>query len=711
MANWGEFINQTLTKFSGAAKAEALPQLVAIESDKPSSKLTLYEGPTKRRERHVKQSLSYQLFEKMRRRTLSWKSYYYYDSFEIPRIAITNDNATGTNVTNKRYFVGYEQIIDAAIYSDVNGSKILVDVNDLQHVDRELFDQIESGEVAFQVYNKLFPLEIWYDDSPQYVEKLHFLGKQKIYIDSKKGYLLRSFRNLGAEGFSALSSRLLAQEGVSVDSKNAIESLLIELGSADLLRHYQSALNVYNQESSLRRSPKDLANGTAPLIITESKQGSRVSRNVIEFSPDEVIDDESFERLAVVMNSHFSEIEEELLYISLSSLGLDRAAVIDGCSILKDKLYEYVKIAFLVEQRLENFYPFVTSLVEEQDMDDSEEREYPVLEDEAYEGMFIDLIEDIGNLTSDYRYQAYPPIMDQLDKLQTPIESLANALEDANMMQRRREISDRREILTQQAFELPNPRSYNVQVEEDQLSYYDKLIEIRENVGTIRNQMRWSIYDVVSSLLESSYILLQHFLKDMPDLESVSTHLLDLIKRADLNAATQEFELELIESITLLSSEIHSMVNNELSGRLQKIAVEMEEIVADDQCYISEEWTPRYADFVNQEVAGFNQRVQQVAFERYDEISKQIDAQFQLVDIFISGVNVPALLPSQLHESGDGLQTFLVQELQKYLNSQNLQLHTVPGREQQLRSLLNELMPQKLQGQFEQLEYFFVSTA
>ncbi|MEE3193982.1 MAG: hypothetical protein VX289_05610, partial [Candidatus Poribacteria bacterium] len=93
------------------------------------------------------------------------------------------------------------------------------------------------------------------------------------------------------------------------------------------------------------------------------------------------------------------------------------------------------------------------------------------------------------------------------------------------------------------------------------------------------------------------------------------------------------------------------------------------------------------------------------------EISKQIDAQFQLVDIFISGVNVPALLPSQLHESGDGLQTFLVQELQKYLNSQNLQLHTVPGREQQLRSLLNELMPQKLQGQFEQLEHFFVSTA
>ena len=137
----------------------------------------------------------------------------------------------------------------------------------------------------------------------------------------------------------------------------------------------------------------------------------------------------------------------------------------------------------------------------------------------------------------------------------------------------------------------------------------------------------------------------------------------------------------------------------------------MEKIIATDQCYIGEEWTPRYADFVQQEVSEFNQRIQQVAFERYNEISKQIDTQFQLVDIFISGVNVPALLPSQLHESGDGLQTFLVQELQTYLNSQNLQLHTVPGREQQLRSLLNELMPQKLQGRFEQLEHFFVSTA
>ena len=181
--------------------------------------------------------------------------------------------------------------------------------------------------------------------------------------------------------------------------------------------------------------------------------------------------------------------------------------------------------------------------------------------------------------------------------------------------------------------------------------------------------MEWSIYDVASSLLESSYILLQHFLKDIPDLESVSTHLLDLIKRADLNAATREFELELIESITLLSSEIHSMVNNELSGRLQKIAAEMEQIIATDQYYIGEEWTPRYADFVQQEVTEFNQRIQQVAFERYNEISKQIDTQFQLVDMFISGVNVPALLPSQLHESGDGLQTFLVQELQTYLNS------------------------------------------
>ena len=40
---------------------------------------------------------------------------------------------------------------------------------------------------------------------------------------------------------------------------------------------------------------------------------------------------------------------------------------------------------------------------------------------------------------------------------------------------------------------------------------------------------------------------------------------------------------------------------------------------------------------------------------------------------------------------------------------QNLQLHTVPGGEKQLRSLVNELMLAQLETPFEQLEYFFMS--
>jgi hypothetical protein len=82
-----------------------------------------------------------------------------------------------------------------------------------------------------------------------------------------------------------------------------------------------------------------------------------------------------------------------------------------------------------------------------------------------------------------------------------------------------------------------------------------------------------------------------------------------------------------------------------------------------------------------------------------------------LIEIFITGISVPALLPAQLHESGKGLQTFLVEQLKKYLTTQNLQLQSVPGREHQLRSLISELMPMQLETPLEQLEYFFRSTA
>ena len=96
-----------------------------------------------------------------------------------------------------------------------------------------------------------------------------------------------------------------------------------------------------------------------------------------------------------------------------------------------------------------------------------------------------------------------------------------------------------------------------------------------------------------------------------------------------------------------------------------------------------------------------------MAIDRQKQLERDLDDLNELVDTFVSGLSVPALLPSQLHESGNGIQTYLVQELQSYLNTQNLQLHTVPGQEQQLQSLLNELLPKRLDTPLEQVEYFF----
>ena len=122
-------------------------------------------------------------------------------------------------------------------------------------------------------------------------------------------------------------------------------------------------------------------------------------------------------------------------------------------------------------------------------------------------------------------------------------------------------------------------------------------------------------------------------------------------------------------------------------------------------------WHPDYIDFVRDDISDLNKRVRETALKEYNRIAEQIDDQLQLIETFISGISVPALLPSQLNESGTGLQTFLVQQLQQYLSIQNLQLHTVPGRENQLRSLVNELMPTRLETPLEQLEYFFITNA
>ena len=104
MSNWSEFITDTLDRLSGKRKTSTLPQL-SLQSPEAIEKIAIYEGRETRREKQVKERIAYQLFEKMRRRTFSWKSYYYYDAYDIPRIAITNENATGTHIIERRHFL------------------------------------------------------------------------------------------------------------------------------------------------------------------------------------------------------------------------------------------------------------------------------------------------------------------------------------------------------------------------------------------------------------------------------------------------------------------------------------------------------------------------------------------------------------------------------------------------------------------------------
>ena len=152
MANWSEFIDSALDRLSGKQRRNALPQLaIAAPEEDRARKLVLLEKKHKRKERQIKQRLSYQLLEKMRRRSLSWKSYYYHDPYQIPRLAITNDNAIGAHVVERRYIIPYDQIIEANFHTDQNGSIIFIDMSDLQHIHRNQFDQLERGEIRFQV--------------------------------------------------------------------------------------------------------------------------------------------------------------------------------------------------------------------------------------------------------------------------------------------------------------------------------------------------------------------------------------------------------------------------------------------------------------------------------------------------------------------------------------------------------------------------------
>ena len=711
MANWSEYISDTLDRLSGKQQTSTLPQ-VSLQPPETTEEIAIYEGREARREKQVKERLSYQLFEKMRRRTFSWKSYYYYDAYDIPRIAITNENATGTHIIERRHFLPEDRIIEANFFTNANASSILIDANDLARVSQELFDQLNTRSINFQIYNQTYPLEIWFDSDQKQANEFLPLGQHKICIDDQRAYLLRPFRNLGADGFAALSNRLLAQEGIAVDPKSTIESLLIELGSEELLHHYQDAINQYNQKTSRRRSAGLYEDEEQPLIITKTRQrvrrGDVSHRSTVDKNRPDPIPDEMYEILAFAFEKNFPEIEEDLMHVSLAALNLDRGSVTDGCAILRDKLCSYTEAAVLQEHQLEYLYQFVQRLLDEEE--EQEEEVYSPLEDQAYEEILVELLEEIQDITTDLRYLHYPPINTQVDLLQESVQSLSQALEDAEDKQRRREISDKREILTKKAFEVPNPRTYTLDKTKEKISYYERLLEIQKTIHDVQEQASNSTHDVAFRLAKSAYILVQLHLKKFPDLRNISNQLIELMQR-ESDDNYKEFELEFIKTFAQLATALHESIKITLSDQLMKITNKLEKLCATNKQFNENNWNTAYTEFVHSEVAAFNDKVRESAIEKYDQVAEQIDYQLELIEIFISGINVPALLPAQLHESGKGLQTFLVEQLKKYLNTQNLQLQSVPGREYQLRSLITELMPMQLDTPLEQLEYFFRSTA
>ena len=711
MENWSEFISNTLDRLSGKRKASTLSP-ISLQPPDTTEEIAIYETKETRREKQVKERLSYQLFEKMRRRTFSWKSYYYYDVHNIPRLAITNENATGTHIIERRYFVPEDRIIEANFYTNADASAILIDANDLARVSQEIFDQLNVQSVNFQIYDRTYPLEIRFDSDQRQAKQFFSLGRHKICIDAQRAYLLRPFRNLGADGFASLSNRLLLQEGIAIDPKSTIESLLVELGSEELLYHYHDALNLYNRRISRRQSANLEGDEEQPLIITKtgqhirrssSNQGSAISNNRPESIPDEM-----YEMLAFILEENIAEIEEDLMHISLAALSLDRGAVTDGCAILKNKLCSYTETAVLQDYQFDHLYQFVQRLLNAEE--EEEEAVYSPLEDRAYEEILVELLEEIRDITTDFRYIHYPPIHLAVDSLQASIQSLSQALEDAENKQHRREISDKREILTKKAFEVPNPRTYTVDKTKAQMSFYEQLLEIQKTVETIREQANNAALDVAFSLAKSAYILSQLHLKEFPNLREVSNQLIELMQR-ESDENYKEFVLDFIKTLAQLATNIHKANKTALSDRLIKIMDQLKKFCANNNQFTENNWSPAYTKFVDHDVAEFNASVHKSVIEKYEQVAEQIDYQLELIEIFISGINVPALLPTQLHESGKGLQTFLVEELKKYLNTQNLQLQSVPGHEHQLRSLINELMPMQLDTSLQQLEYFFHSAA
>lgn len=708
MANWVEYIGKALNHLKRKSKTPSLPQLAPGFLAVPE-KIEISSKPMRKREKQVKESLPYRLFEKMRRRSLSWKSYYYQNEYGIVDIAISNDDATGIHINERRCLVDEERVVEGTFYTDEEASVIYLSSEYLDNVPQDLFNKLVENEVSFLSFDKTYPLEILFHSDMDEKKGLFFLGHHKIHVKDEIAYLLRPFRNLGASGFYALTNQMLIQENIPVDKKSFVESLLIELGDDELLKSYQSALNLYNRQLSIREIPTIPEDDDIPLIITKAKESSRTekdSRSSDALAKQPPIPYESYELFAKLFERNFEELEDDLLKISMAATELNRAKVSDELSILSDKLRQYTKEALLDDMGSAKLYNFMErfSINESESEDFEKSKDYSLLEDEAYEQILIEIMESIEEICSNPRYFHYAPIKNKLDGLMETIESLYTALQDAYDKHKRREIDDKREILLKKPFELNN--SYDRDLEEDELSFYDKLLEVNETVNTIKEQMKYAAYDVAKDLAFSGYMLAQLKNVNSAEFDQLSSNFLELIERRPSDDYAS-FETDFVQELALIVSEIHEILNEELSEKLTIACANLASFQTSGEIYSEQEWPADYTDFIANEAISFSEEVKEMATEKQEKIREKILYQHKLVDIFIGGVSYPALLPATLHEEGKGLQTYLVQYLQEYLATQDLQLHTVPGREKQLRSLINELMPVRLDKPLKKLEYYF----
>ena len=706
MANWGEYLEKTLNRLKRKTKTPSLPQLVS-RSLAISERMELTGESMRKREKQVKASLAYGLFEKMRGHSLSWKSYFYQDEYGILNIAVTNDDAIGIHINERHYLVPEEQVVEGIFYTNEEASKIFLTSEYIDNVPEGLFNQLVNNEVNFQIYDKTYPLQILFQSDLEKKKGLFFLDHHKIYVKDKLAYLLRPFRNLGASGFYALTNRMLIQEGIPTDKRVFVESLLIELGNDELLRYYQSALNLYNRQTSIQETPTVPDDDRIPLIITGAKKAVR-SKKDLEVIKQQPIPYESYELFAKLFKRNFEDLEEDLLKISMVAVELNRAEASGELSILSNKLHQYTEETLLDAMDSAELYNFMRrfSLAEHED-EIEEVTDYSLLEDEAYEQILIETMESIREIYSNPRYVHYPPIRNKLDGFMEVIKSLDNALQDAFDKHKRREIDDKREILLKKPFELSNNGTYEREIEEGDISYYDRLLQVNEAVSIIKKeQMKYAAYDVGKDLAISGYLLTQLENVRSEKFDLSLSKLLELIETQPSDDYAS-FESNFVQELALVASDIHEMLNTKLSEKLTIACANLASFRTSDEIFSDEEWSVAYTNFIDNEVAEFNEEIRARSNERYMKVSEGISYQDELVDIFVSGVSYPALLPATLHEEGKGLQTFLVQFLQEYLATQNLQLHTVPGREKQLRPLINELMPVRLDKPLKKLEYYF----